>query len=110
MPTTRYNFLGRGNYELNDWIGVFGTGMFSHNDAHHTRSRASRSVSGWGISGAVGQRASYIGNAAIPSSVIRDGDTYMGSGVRRADGGCPTDNPTQPGVHHPLRRHAGAAR
>ena len=30
VPTTRYNVLARGNYELNDWIVVFGTGMFSH--------------------------------------------------------------------------------
>src|SRR5690606_29103646 len=24
VPTTRYNFLARANYEINDWIGFFG--------------------------------------------------------------------------------------
>ncbi len=34
VPTDRYNFLGRGNYEINDWIGVFGSAMFSHTTTH----------------------------------------------------------------------------
>src|SRR3546814_6579338 len=36
LPLTRYNFLARGNYEINDWIGVFGQAMFSH---VHTETR-----------------------------------------------------------------------
>src|SRR5690606_9087282 len=34
IPTTRYNFLGRGNYEINDWVGVFAQGMFSNNTTY----------------------------------------------------------------------------
>jgi hypothetical protein len=29
-PSDRYNFLARANYEINDWICVFGQGLFSN--------------------------------------------------------------------------------
>ncbi|MXP25263.1 TonB-dependent receptor [Altererythrobacter indicus] len=29
LPLKRYNMFARGNYELNDWIGVFAQGLFS---------------------------------------------------------------------------------
>jgi len=34
VPTTRYNFLARGNYEINDWVGVFGQAMFSNSNTY----------------------------------------------------------------------------
>jgi outer membrane receptor protein involved in Fe transport len=73
VPTTRYNFLGRGNYELNDWIGVFATGMFSHNETY-TRTQASTIQSGWDVMVPWGSGV-YTGNSAIPSSVLADGVT-----------------------------------
>lgn len=30
LPLTRYNMYARGNYEINDWLGVFAQGHFSH--------------------------------------------------------------------------------
>lgn len=30
FPMTRYNAYARGNYEINEWLGVFGQAMFSH--------------------------------------------------------------------------------
>jgi len=74
VPSSRYNFLGRANYELNDWIGVFGTGMFSHSQTY-TRTEASRIQGGWSVAIPWGS-GTYTGNAAVPSSVIRNGDSY----------------------------------
>jgi outer membrane receptor protein involved in Fe transport len=75
VPTTRYNFLGRANYELNDWIGAFATGMFSHSETY-TRNEASVVQSGWSVDIPWGTGV-YVGNAATPSSVIRNGDSYQ---------------------------------
>lgn len=74
VPSTRYNVLGRANYELNDWIGVFGTGMFSHSETY-TRTEASRIQSGWSVDIPWGNGV-YTGNGVTPSSVIRNGDSY----------------------------------
>ena len=40
VPTDRYNFLARANYEINDWIGVFGQGLYS-NSTTYTQLEAS---------------------------------------------------------------------
>jgi len=48
VPTTRYNFLARGNYEINDWIGVFGQGMFSHNTSY-TVQEPGPLTGGWSV-------------------------------------------------------------
>ncbi|MBO9576668.1 MAG: TonB-dependent receptor [Sphingobium sp.] len=48
LPLTRYNFLARGNYELNDWIGVFGQAMFSHVETS-TRNEPGPIFAGWGV-------------------------------------------------------------
>jgi outer membrane receptor protein involved in Fe transport len=93
VPTTRYSFLGRGNYEINDWIGVFGTGMFSHNSTY-TRTQASTIQTGWDVLIPWGSGV-YTGNSAIPSSVIRAGDSYMGASFVDADGDL-SNNPTNP--------------
>ncbi len=47
LPSERYNMLARGNYELNDWIGVFAQGMFSKVSSH-TAQEPSPSTNGWG--------------------------------------------------------------
>lgn len=74
VPTTRYNALGRANYELNDWLGVFGTAMFSQSETF-TRTEASRIQGGWSVDIPWGTGI-YTGNGATPSSVIRNGDSY----------------------------------
>ena len=48
LPLTRYNMYMRGNYEINDWIGVFGQGMFSHVHTH-TLQEPGPIVGGWGV-------------------------------------------------------------
>lgn len=73
VPTTRYNFLGRGNYEINDWIGVFAQGMFSHSETR-TIQEPGPITGGWGINIPWGN-GTYTGNAAVPSSVLADGST-----------------------------------
>lgn len=88
VPTTRYNFLARGNFEINDWIGVFGQGMFS-NSTTYTVQEASGAQSGWDINipwgdgtytGEVANPLAFLGrpayqNPAVPSSVLPDGST-----------------------------------
>ena len=48
LPLNRYNMLMRGNYEINDWIGVFGQGMFSHVHTH-TVQEPGPIVQGWDV-------------------------------------------------------------
>ncbi len=48
LPLTRYNFLARGNYEINDWISVFGQAMFSHVHTE-TRNEPGPITGGWGV-------------------------------------------------------------
>jgi outer membrane receptor protein involved in Fe transport len=48
LPLNRYNMLMRGNYEINDWIGVFGQGMFSHVHTH-TVQEPGPIVNGWDV-------------------------------------------------------------
>jgi outer membrane receptor protein involved in Fe transport len=74
VPTTRYNALARADYELNDWIGMFATAMFSHSETY-TRTEASRIQSGWSVDIPWGTGV-YTGNASVPSSVIRTGDSF----------------------------------
>lgn len=88
VPTTRYNFLARGNYEINDWIGVFGQGMFS-NSTTYTVQEAGGAQGGWDINipwgdgvytGQVANPLAFLGrpayqNPAVLSSVLADGVT-----------------------------------
>lgn len=48
LPLKRYNVFARGNYEINDWIGVFGQAMYSHVTSA-TVQQPSPSVNGWGV-------------------------------------------------------------
>ncbi|MBN9506043.1 MAG: TonB-dependent receptor [Altererythrobacter sp.] len=88
VPTTRYNFLARGNFEVNDWIGVFGQGMFS-NSTTYTVQEAGGAQGGWDVNipwgngtytGAVANPLAFLGrpayqNPAVMSSVLADGVT-----------------------------------
>ena len=47
LPLTRYNMFMRGNYEINDWIGVFGQGMYSHVKTY-TKNEPGPIFAGWG--------------------------------------------------------------
>ena len=124
IPTTRYNFLGQGNYEINDWIGVFAQGSFSHNSTY-TVQEPGPITFGWDVllpwgdqpytgaipgfqvnlssfygNGGVFNNAPYQ-NPAVPSSVIRNGDLYQppfsftNPYVDPTPGDL-TDNPTNP--------------
>ncbi len=77
IPTTRYNFLARGNYEINDWIGVFGQGMFSHNSTY-TVQEPGPLTGGWGVAVPWGSGV-YTGGGYTTSgnvsSVLADGVT-----------------------------------
>jgi outer membrane receptor protein involved in Fe transport len=46
LPLKRYNIYARGNYEINDWISVFGQGIFSHVRTD-TVQQPSPAVNGW---------------------------------------------------------------
>ncbi|HEX9806478.1 MAG TPA: TonB-dependent receptor [Alteraurantiacibacter sp.] len=46
LPLTRYNIYARGNYEINNWIGVFGQATFAHVSTN-TVQQPSPSVNGW---------------------------------------------------------------
>jgi outer membrane receptor protein involved in Fe transport len=48
LPLTRYNMFMRGNYEINDWIGVFAQGLFSHVSTY-TRNEPGPAVTGWSV-------------------------------------------------------------
>lgn len=97
LPLTRYNFLARGNYEINDWIGVFAQGLFSHVKTR-TLNAAGPITGGWGASIPYGNRI-YLGDETrgIASSLNDDGTThadYLAGGRYGLDcpatGGCPT--------------------
>ncbi|MBO9581473.1 MAG: TonB-dependent receptor [Sphingobium sp.] len=78
VPSDRYNFLARGNFEINDWIGVFAQGLFS-NSTTYTQLEASTASDlfiPWGtgkytgaVPGAAPTSAVYQ-NPNVPSAVI----------------------------------------
>jgi outer membrane receptor protein involved in Fe transport len=48
LPLTRYNMFMRGNYEINDWVGVFAQGLYSHVSTY-TRNEPGPIFAGWGV-------------------------------------------------------------
>jgi iron complex outermembrane receptor protein len=78
VPSDRYNFLARANYEVNDWIGVFAQGLFSNSS---TFTQLEASTAGdlfipWGtgkytgaVPGSTAASAVYQ-NPNVPSAVI----------------------------------------
>jgi len=114
LPLTRYNFFTRGNYEINDWIGVFGQALYSHTETA-TRNQGGAIVGGWDvfvpygtgvytgsalpINVVAGGRNINVAGAGNPSSVLLSGmPTAISGGSIYTD---PTpgdlfDNPTNP--------------
>lgn len=106
LPLTRYNFLGRGNYEINDWIGVFAQGMYTHVHTH-TVQEPGPIVGGWSVSIPYGNQT-YTGtqspygygyaSSVLPSgatnpdflSVAQGGTGKYGITGCPTTGGCPT--------------------
>lgn len=95
LPLTRYNGLARGNFEINDWIGVFGQALFSRVETR-TQNEAGPLVGGWATDvpygtgvytgGVLNQYSSNI------SSVLLNG---VGGYVDNTPGDL-SDNPTNP--------------
>lgn len=97
LPLTRYNAFARGNYEINDTIGLFAQGLFS-SVSTKTVNAPGPITGGWAVDVPYGNQI-YTGNAAggIPSSVNADGTTnaaYLAGGAFGLDcpatGGCVT--------------------
>jgi len=108
LPLKRYNMFARGNYELNDWIGVFGQGLYSRVSTA-TRNQGGAIVSGWDVFVPYGTGVytgsaipNYSGSVNVngygnPSSVILNGMQYNGSIYVDNTPGNYFDNPTNPG-------------
>jgi iron complex outermembrane receptor protein len=109
LPLTRYNAFARGNYEINDWIGVFGQALFSHVSTY-TRNEPGPITNGWDVFMPYGT-GTYVGSDGLqgngqrlgsgnPSSVILNGMPTSGgaSGLAYVDPtpGDLSDNPTNP--------------
>ncbi|MBO9631405.1 MAG: TonB-dependent receptor plug domain-containing protein, partial [Shinella sp.] len=94
VPLTRYNAYARGNYEINDWIGVVGQAMFSHTSTY-TRQAPGNITSGWDANIPWGSGV-YTGNVAVPSSVLRNGDSTAFGPYADPTPTILSDNPTNP--------------
>jgi outer membrane receptor protein involved in Fe transport len=103
LPLTRYNMFLRGDYELNDWISIFGQGLFSTTKTTTTQ-QGGAITSGWDVFVPYGTGV-YTGSAipdtaygsqGNPSSVILNGMTYQGATYVDATPGNLGDNPTNP--------------
>src|SRR5690606_4432637 len=89
LPLTRYNAFARGNYEINDWVGVFGQALFSHVNTY-TRNEPGPITNGWDVFMPYGTGV-YVGSnpyptngqvfgTGNPSSVILNGQPLSGLG------------------------------
>jgi len=106
VPTTRYNFLARGNYEINDWIGVFGQGMFSNSNTY-TVQEPGPITFGWDITmpwgdgvytGAVSAPLGFgnsYQNPVVPAAAI--GGAANPAFIQRYSGILPCATPNDPG-------------
>ncbi|MBO9579702.1 MAG: TonB-dependent receptor [Sphingobium sp.] len=115
LPLSRYNTFFRGNYEINDWIGVFAQGLYSSTETSTTQ-QGGAITSGWDVFVPYGQpginsitglpNSGVYTGSAIPdtaygsqgnlSSVILNGMTYNGSAYVDPTPGNLYDNPTNP--------------
>ncbi|MXO59624.1 TonB-dependent receptor [Altererythrobacter salegens] len=103
LPLKRYNMFARGNYEINDWVGVFGQAMYSHVTTA-TRNQGGAIVGGWDVFVPYGTGVytgsalpNMVGNINIngygnPSSVLLNGF----NGYVDPTPGVLSDNPTNP--------------
>jgi iron complex outermembrane receptor protein len=111
LPLTRYNAFARGNYEINDWVGMFGQALFSHTNTY-TRNEPGPITNGWdaflpyGTGTYVGSQAPQANGAFLgrdnPSSVIINGMLYdhdanpLTPNIAFVDDGNLANNPTNP--------------
>ncbi len=106
LPLTRYNAFARGNYEINDWVGMFGQALFSHTNTY-TRNEPGPITNGWDAFIPYGSGV-YVGSDGFQSNGQRLGSGNPSSvllhGMANPFGGVyvdPTpdnlaDNPTNP--------------
>jgi outer membrane receptor protein involved in Fe transport len=109
LPLTRYNAFARGNYEINDWVGVFGQALFSHVTTY-TRNEPGPITNGWDTFMPYGT-GTYVGSQGFqsngmtlgrdnPSSVLLHGMALNGGTTGPifvdATPTVLTDNPTNP--------------
>jgi iron complex outermembrane receptor protein len=112
LPLERYNMFTRGNYEINDWIGVFGQALYS-NVTTATRNQGGAIVSGWDVyvpygtgvyTGSdapmyisAGGKTINVNGYGNPSSVVLNGMALAGGAIYTdPTPGDLTDNPTNP--------------
>ena len=112
LPLTRYNMMLRGNYELNDHVGVFAQGLLSKTTTRQTL-QGSQITPGWDVFVPYGSgrytgsavTTSSFGSYGIPSSVILNGMNLTGlpNNVNAPNSpyidptpGDLSDNPTNP--------------
>ena len=116
LPLTRYNMFMRGDYELNDWIGVFAQGLYS-NTRTNTTQQGGAVTGGWDVfipygsgvyTGSANPSTSY-GSFGNSSSVILNGMTYQGASYVDTTPGTLTDNPTNPGFRAEYGSQYGCA-
>jgi len=111
LPLTRYNMFMRGDFEINDWIGVFAQGLYSGTETRTTQQGGSL-TSGWdaffpygtGVYTGSANPSTANGTYGNPSSVILNGMTFNGASYVDPTPGVLTDNPTNPG----FRREYGS--
>ena len=103
LPLTRYNMFMRGNYEVNDWIGVFAQGLYSNTETRTTQ-QGGAITSGWDVflpygtgvyTGSANPDTAY-GSQGNLSSVILNGMTFNGASYVDNTPGNLADNPTNP--------------
>nr|WP_166175675.1 TonB-dependent receptor [Altererythrobacter segetis] len=111
LPLKRYNMFARGNYEVNDWIGVFGQAMFTQTHTQNLN-QGGALVGGWDVfvpygSGVytgsalptnvhTGGRDINVNGYGNPSSVVLNGMVYGGGTYVDPTPGNLADNPTNP--------------
>jgi outer membrane receptor protein involved in Fe transport len=105
LPLTRYNAFARGNYEINDWVGMFGQALFSHTNTF-TRNEPGPITNGWdaflpyGSGVYVGSQAPQSNGTVLgrdnPSSVVLNGQLFNFVPYTDPTPTILTDNPTNP--------------
>jgi len=102
LPLTRYNMYMRGNYEINDWIGVFGQGLFSHVHTH-TLQEPGPIVGGWGVI----LDPAKISRSILPAGVLQVLDSRVGPATP-GQAGYIAPTPANPNPVQPIVSQANA--
>ena len=78
LPLTRYNAFARGNYEINDWVGMFGQALFSHVNTY-TRNEPGPVTNGWDVFLPHGE-GRYVGSNPQQNQLSPSGAAITGNG------------------------------